>query len=180
MAERWVKCLSTGAQCQRSNMPTITTLIREIPDPPPVVFSDWLSGKSLDFTHRNLELSCPGIYVWAWFDEPPSSRLALSSPPRQIVYIGEAKIPLRIRMRQFVKSFENPRPSHAGGGRCGALCRDKMGTLFASWFALRLKTPESCRKQPDHWSRPFLHHIERALIWQYVQDFHEKPVGNAT
>jgi len=150
--------------------------------PPDVTFTQWEAVNCLKFSKHHSSLCWPGIYVWAWFPQSPSPILQLTAPPKEIIYIGEAKIPLWKRMGQFARSFAKPSSQHSGGGRCGKEFRDRQGELYASWFPLQPKKalPDFCKRDIHHWSRPFLHFVERTLIWHYVRQHGSKPFGNRT
>jgi hypothetical protein len=147
---------------------------------PRVSFSPWAPARSIAISRRESALCSPGIYVWGWFSAQPLAPLRLSVPPMEIVYIGEAKGPLWKRMRQFQNSFMGSSAAHAGGGRCRKRFEDDLGDLWVCWFSLPLPDPGICQRDIHHWSRPFLHHVERTLIWQYVKRWGRKPFENRT
>jgi hypothetical protein len=155
---------------------------------PKLMFSAWhrwdtemargLPNKRLPFSD---ELEWPGIYVWAWFNESPNDRLSLLKPPREILYVGEAKRPLRERLNQFSQSYFSSVKGHDGGLRVSKMTKQKDGNLYLSYFSLRMDNePPDFFTDIYHWSRAFLHYAERVVIWQYVRCWGRRPDANNT
>lgn len=162
--------------------------IRLLPEPE-IAFSPWHkwdATASLMMRKRALpfsaDLEWPGLYAWAAFSgTPPPGRLRLSSPPKEIVYIGEAKKPLRKRLNQFGRSFVNGSSGHEGATCLRRAMRGAPARLCFSYFSLSLPAePEDFWQDIRHWSRPFLHYAERLLLWNYVRHWRRIPKANRT
>ncbi len=154
---------------------------------PDIQFSDWkqwdescrqlLTQRALPYS---LELEWPGIYVWAWAEKTPTAeKMDIRNPPESVIYVGEAKGSLRRRIRQFDKSYFCQSSGHDGGQRCRLITSPQKGALYLAYFSLNT-VPVEFWQDRHHWSRPFLHHVERTLIWNYVRLWHRRPDGNRT
>ena len=155
---------------------------------PKLNFSDWikwdrdvyeqLNTRQLPFSS---DLEWPGIYVWAWFAEMPISKMSLNRPPKEILYIGESKRPLRNRIDQFSKGYFSNHRSHDGGRRCAEMTNGLKGNLYLCFAPVHLENePDDFWEDIYHWSRAFLHFAERTVIWNYVKHWGKRPQANDT
>lgn len=153
-----------------------------------IVFSPWHPwNESLRRPLRKGELpyspdlEWPGIYVWAQFLTQPDASLQIEHPPQGILYIGESKKPLKKRIHQFAKSCSLGSSGHAGGRRTQTVLAQDPGDLYLCYFSLNLiNEPHDFWQDVCHWSRPFLHYVERKLVWQYVRLWGQRPQCNNT
>ena len=155
---------------------------------PEVRFScwqEWSESCRTELVKRCLpysaDLEWPGVYVWCWSEDPPQEPRDMTHPPEQVMYIGEAKKPLRGRVNGFAKGFYLGSTAHSGGQRCAGLVASRPGRLYLSYYSLVLESePSDFWHDIHHWSRPFLHFVERTAIWRYVRLWGDIPPGNRT
>lgn len=133
-------------------------------------FSKWIRLGSYD----DLETGrLPGVYTIAHSVEKPTGRSIIDE---RVVYIGETvDQDLHVRLWQFCRSLEG-KPGHSGGGTLRA--KGYQGNTL--WFAIR--SFPLAYGLDDDFAESFrsaqIRHLERMLLYEYVQSFRRYPEGN--
>jgi hypothetical protein len=111
----------------------------------------------------------PGVYVLAIFRQSVPQKLRLNA--REVIYIGETTPNTLLgRWRRFQRALDG-KFGHSGG----KTCRKQLGPkvirhLYVSTFAPQLKEPHRSA---------YIRHLERKLIWEYVQRWGRGPKCNS-
>ncbi|MCL2524891.1 MAG: hypothetical protein FWF20_11875 [Betaproteobacteria bacterium] len=117
----------------------------------------------------SLPLDLPGVYMLAEFRSAPLVKAALSST---LIYIGETcGQSLHGRLYQFNRSGFHGKPGHSGGTTFAHTFKSNPDPawLFISVMSVALQEPQASA---------FIRHVERALLWEYVQQHGAYPVCN--
>jgi len=132
---------------------------------PEIVFSHWVrwaERTSLKDIHS------PGVYLLAHLDTVP---IGPADPQaEQIIYIGETCDNLRDRWWQFNYSAFEGKFGHSGGTTYWQTFGGQGNNLHVTAFPV---------KEFGDKIRPlFIRHIERKLIWEFVQKWDRAPTCN--
>ncbi|NVZ54070.1 hypothetical protein HX792_27340 [Pseudomonas sp. B6002] len=128
-------------------------------------FSDWHP-----WTNRN-ELpgkQLPGVYYIARSESKPDSHTG----HELTIYIGETTgQTLAKRLQQFNVSAFNERPGHSGGNTFRQTLRETTPVehLWVSACPVDIGSPQT---------KAYIKHLERKLLWEYVQTWKRYPVCN--
>mgnify|MGYP005991260625 CR=1 FL=1 len=159
---------------------------------PGIEFSEWILWNPNEQPKTIIQdagltdsLQFPGIYLWACAEGKPTA-MSIDNPCREITYVGEAKKVLKKRIQQFARSCFFNSNSHQGGRQCGQHLKDSNLNLFLSACSFAIEDengtplPRNVWEKPDHWLRPFLHFVERTIIWNYTKHWGQRPMCNRT
>jgi len=129
-------------------------------------FTPWTNWSN----RKDLDLSLPGVYLLGRFTElAPPGRPDLSS---NLIYIGETcGQQLRGRLYQFERSAFHDREAHSGGS---IFAKEFKFNSEPSWLYLSIHPVEL----PEPHNSAYIRHVERALIWEYVQEHGKLPRCN--
>jgi hypothetical protein len=130
-------------------------------------FTPWIPWTN----RKEQDLSRPGVYLLGRFSSlDPPRRPTLSS---KLVYIGETcGQKLRGRLYQFELSAFRGIEAHSGGSTFSSTYRvanDRPSWLFVSLLPI---------DKPEPYGSAYIRHIERALLWEYVQHHGALPKCN--
>lgn len=128
-------------------------------------FTKWVPWKS----RKELDLSLPGVYVLGRFEECASDGPRMSVP---LVYIGETcGQSLRSRIGQFERSAFLSKAGHSGGLTFANTYKSAPDPswLYISVLGVSLEEPRGSA---------YIRYVERALLWQYVQNHQSLPACN--
>lgn len=115
----------------------------------------------------------PGVYALARFDDGPPPVVDLLDP--NIVYFGETCDQLLTgRWYQFNRSAFMQKAGHSGGWNFAACFMDNLAGdpppwLYVAAYPVDLKPPHCAA---------YIRHVERWLIWEYVQRHGRLPACN--
>ncbi len=115
----------------------------------------------------------PGVYLMAHFDVKPPTTVDPTSVA--IVYIGETCRSLRVRWRTFHRAIAEGKPGHSGGlSYHAAFCQEHNGSfndrLYVAAVPITLSEPHASA---------YIRHLERSLIWDFVQKHGRYPQCNS-
>ena len=134
---------------------------------PQIIFQSWSLWRQRS---NAVGVDAAGVYTLALFDSIPSS--AVDVLDERVVYIGETcDNSLAGRLGQFNRSAFLAKPGHSGGWSYRSRCGDAGERLFVSIF------PVSALQEPDR--SAFIRHVERLLLWEYVQRWGRRPLCNS-
>jgi hypothetical protein len=128
-------------------------------------FSKWTLWKQ----REELDLSRPGVYILGRFEDGASGKPQMSLP---LVYIGETcGQSLRSRLGQFERSAFFGKAGHSGGLTFASTYQPAPDPswLYISVLGVFLEEPQSSA---------YIRYVERALLWQYVQNHQGLPACN--
>ena len=115
-----------------------------------------------------------GVYLLGRFAAPPPEGVEPLS--ESVIYIGETcDQTLAKRWYQFNRSAFEQKPGHSGGWTfsaryCGNCPVKPVGWLYVAPLPVTLDEPHRSA---------FIRHVERRLIWEYVQKFNALPPCNS-
>lgn len=128
-------------------------------------FTKWIPWKD----RKALDLSLPGVYILGRFEDSVSGNPLISGP---LVYIGETcGQSLRSRLGQFERSAFLGKAGHSGGLTFSSTYESvpDPAWLYISVLGVSLEEPQSSA---------YIRYVERALLWQYVQNHQGLPACN--
>ena len=136
--------------------------------PPFLLWTPWANR------YDSKDCDQPGVYVLARFDAAPPMTVEPISEP--VIYIGETcDQNLAKRWYQFNRSAFERKEGHSGGWTfcdkyCASAVAQAVPWLYVAAMPVLMKEPHRSA---------YIRHVERLLIWQFVQAFGALPACNS-